>query len=74
VVEKEVVASALERASAQENLRIVQKRYKVGAAVIKDVTEAQADYSAAISDDVKAKSDFVNAQVDFDRALGTDFD
>jgi outer membrane protein TolC len=73
VVEKEVVASALERVSTQENLRITQKRYKVGAAVIKDVTEAQADYTAAISADVQAKSDYVNAQVDFDRALGTDF-
>jgi outer membrane protein TolC len=74
VVEKEVVASALERASTQENLRITQKRYTVGAAVIKDVTDAQADYSAAISDDVQAKSDYVDAQVDFDKALGTDFD
>lgn len=74
VVEKEVVATTLERVSTQENLRITQKRYKVGAAVIKDVTEAQAAYSAAISDDVRAKSDYVNAQVDFDRALGTDFD
>ncbi len=74
VVEKEVTAGALGEVSANENMRIVSRRYKVGAAVLKDVMEAQAAYSEAIAENVKAKTDYVDAQVEFDRAIGKDFD
>lgn len=39
---------------------------------MKDVTEAQSNYSEAITFNVKAKVHYAEAQVDWDLALGRD--
>lgn len=74
VVEIEVRAAQLTMNSAEEQLRITDKRYKAGAAVLKDVTDAQSTYSEAINKDIKAKIDYTSAQVDLDKAIGKDYD
>jgi len=73
VAEKEAKAGALAQASTQEQLRVIDQRFKVGAALLKDVLEAQAAYTQAIAENVKAKTDLAAAQVDLDEALGRDF-
>jgi outer membrane protein len=73
VAAKELNAGQLAETSTQEQLRVVQKRFKVGAALLKDVLEAQADYTTAVAENVKAKSDFATAMVDVDESLGRDF-
>jgi outer membrane protein len=74
VVEKELRAAQLTMVSAEEQLRVADKRYRAGATLLKDVTEAQAAYSEAISQNVKAKADYATSQVEVDRAIGRDFD
>jgi outer membrane protein len=73
VAVKEVKAGALAESSTQEQLRIANRRFKVGAALLKDVLEAQTAYAKAITENVKAKSDFATVRVDLDEALGRDF-
>jgi outer membrane protein len=73
VAEKEAKAGALAQTSTQEQLRVVDQRFKVGAALLKDVLEAQAAYTQAIAENVKAKTDLAAAQVNLDEALGRDF-
>jgi outer membrane protein len=73
VAEKEVRAGALAEASTQEQLRVVNRRLQVGAALLKDVLEAEAAYTLAITENVKAKTDAAAARVGLDEALGRDF-
>jgi len=73
VVEKEVEAASLEETSAAEELRIANRRFQAGAAVLKDVTQTEAEYSKAISENVQAKSNYASAEVELDRTLGKDF-
>lgn len=70
---KEVKAGALAESSTQEQLRVVDQRFKVGSALLKDVLEAQSAYVTAIADNVKAKTNFATVRVDLDEALGRDF-
>jgi outer membrane protein TolC len=74
VVEQELKAANLTMSSMEEELRIVDRRYKAGAALLKDVIDAQKEYSEAISNNVKAKTDYASAQVVLDKAIGKDFD
>jgi outer membrane protein TolC len=73
VAEKEVKAGALAEVSTQEQLRVVNRRYQLGAALLKDVLEAETSYTSAIAENVKAKTDAAAAQVGLDEALGRDF-
>ena len=74
VAEKEVRAGVLAEASTQEQLRVVHRRYQVGAALLKDVLEAEAAYTSAIAENVKAKTDAASARVGLEEALGRDFE
>jgi outer membrane protein len=73
VAKKESIAGELGQASYREQLRVVNKRYMAGAALLKDVLEAQAAYVRAIAENVKAKIDIATARVELDKALGLDF-
>lgn len=73
VAKKEAIAGELGEIGFREQLRVVHRRYTAGAAVLKDVLEAQAAYSKAIADNVKAKIDIATAQVELDEATGRDF-
>jgi len=73
VAVKEVKAGALAESSTQEQMRVSNRRFKAGAALLKDVLEAQSAYSKAIAENVQAKSDFTTVRVDLDEALGRDF-
>lgn len=73
VAEKEAKAGDLGELSAKEELRVVNRRFRSGAALLKDVLEAQSAYTKAISENVKAKTDISTAQVALDEALGRDF-
>ena len=74
VREKEIRAAELLQSSSFEQLRIARRRFGVGAALLKDVLEAQTSYANAIAQSVKAKTDYANAIVEYDRAVGRDFD
>ncbi|MBU6454694.1 MAG: TolC family protein, partial [Cyanobacteria bacterium REEB67] len=74
VREKEIKAAQLLESSGREQLRIAHRRYRSGATLLKDVIEAQAIYSAAVAQNVKAKADYAEALVEYDRAIGKDFD
>ncbi len=73
LAEKEARAGALAETSTQEQLRIIDRRFTVGAALLKDVLEAQTAYTQAIADNVKAKTDVIAARVELYEALGKDF-
>jgi len=47
-----------------------QKKFQLGASTIFFVIQAQRDLAAAKSTEVRARVDFANADVQFDRALG----
>ena len=59
--------------STKEQLRVVHRRFMGGAAMLKDVMEAESAYTKAIAENVKAKTDMVAARVELDEALGKDF-
>jgi outer membrane protein len=73
VAEKEAKAGALAQTSTQEQLRVLNERFRVGAALLKDVLGAQTSYTQAIAENEKAKTDLATAQVDLDEAVGRDF-
>jgi outer membrane protein len=73
VAVKEVKAGTLAESSTQEQMRVTNRRFKAGAALLKDVLEAQSAYSKAIAENVQAKTDFATVRVDLDEALGRDF-
>jgi outer membrane protein TolC len=73
LADKEAIAGALAEESTKEQLRVVHRRFMVGAALLKDVLEAQSAYTKAIAENVKAKTDMAAARVELDEALGRDF-
>jgi outer membrane protein len=70
---KEARAGAMAEESTQEQLRVVHRRFIAGAALLKDVLEAQTAYTRAVADNVKAKTDIAAARVELDESLGRDF-
>jgi outer membrane protein TolC len=73
LADKEAYAGALAEESSKEQLRVVHRRFLAGAALLKDVMEAQNLYTTAITENVKAKTDVAVARVELDLALGKDF-
>ncbi len=73
LADKEVKAGTMAEESTREQLRVVHKRFLVGAALLKDVLEAQSSYTQAVAENVKAKTDMTTARVALDQALGRDF-
>ena len=73
LADKEAKAGALAEESTKEQLRVVDRRYTAGSALLKDVIAAASDYTQAIAENVKAKTDMVAARVELDEALGRDF-
>jgi len=64
-------ALALETiANAQEELRLAQERFKVGAGTMLEQITAQVNLSQAKSDEISASSDFRIASMHMDRAIG----
>jgi outer membrane protein TolC len=70
---KEAKAGAMAEESTQEQLRVVHRRFIAGAALLKDVLEAQTAYTRAVAENVKAKTDIAAARVELDESLGRDF-
>jgi outer membrane protein TolC len=70
---KEARAGAMAEDSTQEQLRVVYRRFIAGAALLKDVLEAQSSYTRAVAENVKAKTDIAAARVEMDEAMGRDF-
>ena len=70
---KEAIAGSMGEESTKEQLRIVHRRFLAGAALLKEVMEAQSTYTKAIAENVKAKIDMAAARVELDEALGRDF-
>ena len=70
---KEAKAGAMAEESAKEQLRVTYRRFRAGAALLKDVLESQSAYTKAIAENVKAKTDIAAASVELDQALGRDF-
>jgi len=65
-----IEAAQKARELAQETLDAEQKKFQLGASTIFFVIQAQRDLAAAKSTEVRARVDFANAEVQFDRALG----
>ena len=65
-----IEAAQKARALAQETMEAEQKKFQLGASTIFFVIQAQRDLAAARSTEVRARVDFANAEVQFDRALG----
>ena len=57
-------------AAADENLRVQQERYRVGAATIVDVQTAEASVASAASDLVRARLDFLVARAQIEALIG----
>ncbi|MBS1991522.1 MAG: TolC family protein [Cyanobacteria bacterium SZAS LIN-3] len=74
VARKGLTAAHLLAKSQEELLRITTRRYKVGAAVIKDLSDAQASYMEAVSESARAESALASSEIELDRAMGVDFD
>jgi len=58
------------RELAQQTLDAEQKKFQLGASTIFFVIQAQRDLTDAKSREVRARVDYANAEVQFDRALG----
>lgn len=56
--------------AADENLRVQQERYRVGAATIVDVQTAEASVATAASDMVRARLDFLVARAQIEALIG----
>ncbi|MFQ5926870.1 MAG: TolC family protein, partial [Terriglobia bacterium] len=65
-----IEAAEKARLLAQETMEAEQKKFQLGASTIFLVIQAQRDLAAARSLEVRARVDFKEAQVSFDRALG----
>jgi outer membrane protein TolC len=57
-------------ANAQEELRLAQERFKVGAGTMLEQITAQVNLSQAMSDEISARSDYLIASMQMDRAVG----
>lgn len=73
LADKEAKAGGLAEKSTKEQLRVVHRRYIAGSSLLKDLIEAESDYTKAIAENVKAKTDMSAARVELDEALGKDF-
>ena len=60
----------LARETAEERLRVATDRYRVEAALLKDVLEAQTDMAHAVQLYQQALGSFWTARADFDQAVG----
>lgn len=65
-----IEAAQKARELAQQTMDAEQKKFQLGASTIFFVIQAQRDLAAAKSTEVRARVDFANAEVQFDRALG----
>jgi len=65
-----IEAAQKARELAQQTMDAEQKKFQLGASTIFFVIQAQRDLAAAKSTEVRARVDFANADVQFDRALG----
>lgn len=57
-------------ANTQEELRLAQERFRVGAGTMLEQITAQVNLSQARSDEVSAQSDYLIASMQMDRAIG----
>lgn len=60
--------------SAEEELRLAQERFRVGAGTMLDRITAQVNLASARADEVRAVSDFLVASLQLDRAVGRPLD
>ena len=61
-------------ANAEEELRLAQERFRVGAGTMLDKITAQVNLATARGDEVQARSDFTIATLQLDRAVGRALD
>lgn len=61
-------------ANAEEELRLAQERFKVGAGTTLDTITAQVNLAQARGDEVQALSDYLIASLQLDRAVGRPLD
>jgi len=61
-------------ANAQEELRLAQERFRVGAGTMLDKITAQVNLATARGDEVQARSDFTIATLQLDRSVGRALD
>ena len=68
--EQRISIAKVSGAAADENLRVQQERYRVGAATIVDVQTAEASVASAASDLVRARLDFLVARAQIEALIG----
>ena len=61
-------------ANAEEELRLAQERFRVGAGTMLDKITAQVNLATARGDEVQARSDFTIASLQLDRSVGRALD
>jgi len=61
-------------ANANEELRLAQERFKVGAGTMLEQITAQVNVATALSDEVQAVCDYLIASLQLDRAIGRPLD
>jgi outer membrane protein len=69
-----VEAAEKARVLAQQTLDAEQKKYQLGASTIFFVIQAQRDLTTAQGNELRAKADLAEAQVNFDKAMGRTLD
>lgn len=57
-------------ANTQEELRLAQERFKVGAGTMLEQITAQVNLNQALNDEISAKADYLIASLQMDRAVG----
>jgi outer membrane protein TolC len=68
----ELVVARLTQQAATENLRVANNRYRLQAALLKDVLQAQSSLEQTNADYQQALTSFWDARADFARAIGED--
>ena len=68
----QLLIAQLEQETARENLRVTTNRYKVEAALLKDVLQIQASLADANQKNQEALLSFWTAKADFEKAIGED--
>ncbi len=69
---RQLAVARLSRETAAEGLRVVQNKYSVQAALLKDVLEAQSTSAEAAAQYGQALSQFWTARADFEKSIGED--
>ena len=68
---KEIIKAREEEvASAQEDLKLAEERYRVGAGTALELIDAQVNYTSAQSNHVQALYDYKLALAQIDKAIG----